>query len=68
MKLSIQEIADLKEGRKSLIQIQKDGNYPKYLYRQITEGIEEWRNTIIGYESYMNNDDYEFEIRKSKLG
>ena len=41
MKLKIQEIADLKEGRKSLTQIQKDGNYPKYLYRQITEGIEE---------------------------
>ena len=54
MKLKIQEIADLKEGRKSLTQIQKDGNYPKYLHRQIRDGLKTSRNhnqnLILGLE------------------
>ena len=50
------------------LQITKDGNYPKYLYRQITEGIEEWRSAIIGYDSNLNNDKYDFEIRMINNG
>ena len=49
--LTIRDIATLKTGRKSLNRIQKDGNYPKYITRQVFTGIQKFMES---YETYKN--------------
>ena len=49
--LTIRDIATLKTGKKSLNRIQKDGNYPKYITRQVSTGIQKFMES---YETYKN--------------
>ena len=63
MKLKIKDIADLKEGRKNLEQIQKDGKYPKYLHRQISNGIKEFQQNYEDYLKKETTQNYKFRER-----